>query len=91
MVIEESSEFMGGVVVHDETHPDIAIGEVAAGCYPDELFPLHLALDCECCEEFVEGFPEFGGKGSAVAILSGVSEHRVVYGHRFKGHSLSLI
>ena len=37
MVIEEASEFLGGVVVHDETHPDIAIGEVAAGCYPDEL------------------------------------------------------
>ena len=53
MVIEEAREFLGGVVVHDETHPDIAIGEVAAGGYPDELFPLHLALDCECCEEFV--------------------------------------
>lgn len=83
MVIEEACEFLGGVVVHDEAHPDIAIGEVAAGCYPDELFPLHLALDCESGEDFIEGFPEFGGKGSAVAILSGVAEHRVVYCHRF--------
>lgn len=37
MVIEEASEFLCGVVVHNETHPDIAIGEVSAGCYPDEL------------------------------------------------------